>query len=52
MALSGRELTRKRSATAAFRSQIAALSDRPGDEAILDASMLAHFDRGFEVFLT
>jgi len=52
VALSGMELTRKRSATGAFRSQIAALSDLPGDEAILDASMLAHFDRGFEVFLT
>jgi len=52
LALSGAELTKKRTAMRSFRSQIAALSDRPGDETILDAEMLAHFDRATEVFLT
>lgn len=51
VALSGMEMTRKRSATGSFHSQTAALSDRPGDEAILGVEMLAHFDRSHEVFL-
>jgi len=50
--LSGVELARKRSATGSFRSQIAPLSELRGDEAILDAAMLAHFDRPYEIFLT
>ncbi len=52
VALSGMELTRKRSAIKSFRSQVTALSGRPGDEPILDAEMLAYFDRAHEVFLT
>jgi len=52
LALSETELTKKRTATRSFRSQIAALSDLPGDETILDAEMLAHFHRATEVFLT
>ncbi len=46
------ERARKRSAIGAFRSQIVALGDGPGDEAILDAGMLDHFGRSYEVFLT
>lgn len=49
--LSAFERTRKRSATAAFRSQVAPLSDGTGDEAILAPEMLAYFERPFEVFL-
>jgi len=52
VALSGMELTRKRSAIGSFRSQTEALSDRPGDEAVLDVEMVAHFDRPHELFLT
>ncbi|MDQ6617182.1 MAG: PIG-L family deacetylase [Actinomycetota bacterium] len=46
------ELTRKRWATRSFRSQIAALSECAGDEAILPPETLGHFDRPYEVFLT
>jgi LmbE family N-acetylglucosaminyl deacetylase len=46
------ELTRKRWATRAFRSQISPLSARPGDEAILPPEILVRFDRPHEVFLT
>jgi LmbE family N-acetylglucosaminyl deacetylase/SAM-dependent methyltransferase len=41
----------KRKAIAAHRSQHTALSSRAGDEAILTASMLAHFARSYEVFI-
>lgn len=49
--LSRLELTRKRWATRAFRSQIAPLSGLPGDEAILPPNVLVRFDRPYEVFL-
>jgi LmbE family N-acetylglucosaminyl deacetylase len=51
LALSRLEGTRKRWATRAFVSQIAPLSEAPGDDAILSPAMLAHFDRSYEVFL-
>jgi LmbE family N-acetylglucosaminyl deacetylase len=41
----------KRTAIAAHRSQVAPLSAEPGDEVLLTAAMLAHFDRDFEVFV-
>ncbi|MGV8847501.1 PIG-L family deacetylase, partial [Tessaracoccus sp.] len=40
----------KAAAMSEHRSQVAALSDQPGDGPILSPSMLAHFSRGFEVF--
>ncbi len=46
------ELTRKRWAIRAFRSQTLPLSSRPGDEAILPPEILVRFDRPHEVFLT
>lgn len=39
----------KRAAIAAYRSQIAPLSDAPGDEALLPEAVLARFVRPFEV---
>jgi LmbE family N-acetylglucosaminyl deacetylase/SAM-dependent methyltransferase len=41
----------KRTALAAHGSQVEALSDRPGDEAIVQPGFAAHFDRDHEVFL-
>lgn len=41
----------KRAAVAAHASQVAPLSDRPGDEVLLGAALLAHFDRDVEVVL-
>ncbi|HEX4339960.1 MAG TPA: PIG-L family deacetylase [Polyangiaceae bacterium] len=41
----------KAHAVSAYVSQIAPLSDRAGDEAILDEEMLAHFRRSFEIVL-
>jgi len=38
----------RRDALAAHASQVAPLSDAPGDEAILSAQMLTHFDRPFD----
>jgi len=49
--LSGRTQFSKHVATLAHRSQIEPLSDQPGDEALLDSSIRAHFARGFEVFI-
>lgn len=51
LTLSPIEATRKRWAIRAFRSQIAPLSRRVGDEAILAPETLAYFDRTFEVFV-
>lgn len=44
-------LERKRAAIAAHRTQVAALSPLPGDEALLSPEVLAHFARPYEVFL-
>lgn len=41
----------KARAIAAYRSQIAPLSDQPGDEEVLSARMLEHFRGGDEVFV-
>lgn len=41
----------KRRALATHVSQVAPLSDAPGDEVLLDAGMLAHFGRPFETFV-
>lgn len=41
----------KRTALARHRSQVEPLSDEPGDELLLTADMLGHFDRGREVFV-
>lgn len=38
-------------ALAAHRSQVEALSDRPGDEAIVQPEFAAHFERDHEIFL-
>lgn len=51
LAMSRLEATRKRWAIRAFGSQIAPLSHRPGDEAVLAPEMLRHFERPHEVFL-
>ena len=40
----------KRTAMAAHHSQVNALSDQPGDEVLLGADVLAHFERPFESF--
>lgn len=40
----------KQSAVAAHASQVQPLSPAPGDEVLLDASMLAHFRRDIELF--
>jgi len=45
-------LAAKLEAIAAHRSQHSPLSSMPGDEAVLTASMLAHFQRPYEVFVT
>jgi LmbE family N-acetylglucosaminyl deacetylase/SAM-dependent methyltransferase len=49
--LDDRALATKRAALAAHRTQTEPLSAAPGDEAILHAGMLAHFDRPFETFV-
>jgi hypothetical protein len=49
--LSQDETSRKQRAIASFASQIAPLSDQPGDEAILPPGVVAHFQRGYEVYL-
>ena len=41
----------KSEALAAHRSQIHALSDRPGDEQMLDEDTLSHFRRDYELFV-
>jgi len=41
----------KREAVSLHRTQVAPLSDRPGDETVLHAHVLTHFDRPYEVFL-
>ena len=49
--LQAREQEVKRRALATHVSQIAPLSDAPGDEVLLGAGMMAHFDRPFETFV-
>ncbi len=49
--LAGVDRDAKRAAVAAHASQVGPLSDAPGDEALLGADLLAHFDRADEVFL-
>jgi LmbE family N-acetylglucosaminyl deacetylase len=44
-------LAAKESALACHRSQVAALSELPGDEALLSEGMLQHFHRPYEVFI-
>lgn len=51
LALSETELALKRRALDCHTSQHSPLSAAPGDEAILSAAMLAHFDRPFEAFI-
>jgi LmbE family N-acetylglucosaminyl deacetylase len=51
IAIAPAEQATKRRAIAAHVSQHSALSNRPGDEAILDPGMVAHFDRPFETFV-
>lgn len=41
----------KRAAEARHMSQVAALSERPGDEVLLGPQVLAHFDRDREIFI-
>ncbi len=41
----------KREALARHRSQVQPLSDRPGDEVLLHAGFLEHFDRPLELFV-
>ncbi|WP_104163911.1 bifunctional PIG-L family deacetylase/class I SAM-dependent methyltransferase [Cryobacterium sp. N22] len=42
---------RKNTAMAAHTSQVQPLSDRPGDEAIVQPGFAAHFERDYEVFV-
>lgn len=49
--LADRAVRAKAAAMDAHRSQHRALSDLPGDEALLSAEFLAHFRRPFEIFL-
>ncbi len=51
VAVSAGSAGRKRAATAAHRTQVAPLSDAPGDEVLLSAEMLAYFDGDREVFV-
>ncbi|MER1995430.1 MAG: bifunctional PIG-L family deacetylase/class I SAM-dependent methyltransferase [Arthrobacter sp.] len=48
--LEARALEAKQAAMAAHHSQVAPLSDLPGDEVLLGAGVLAHFERPFESF--
>ncbi|GAB3579758.1 PIG-L family deacetylase [Calidifontibacter terrae] len=41
----------KRAAVRTHVTQVEPLSDRPGDECLLDPRVLAHFDRDFEILL-
>ncbi|WP_245534546.1 bifunctional PIG-L family deacetylase/class I SAM-dependent methyltransferase [Sanguibacter keddieii] len=45
------DLCARRRAMSEHRSQVAPLSDQPGDEALLGPEMLQHFDRPNEVFV-
>ncbi len=45
------EMDSRRRSLAEHRSQVAPLSDQPGDEALLGPEMLRHFDRPYEVFV-
>ncbi|GAB3445916.1 hypothetical protein GCM10027517_27500 [Phycicoccus ginsengisoli] len=49
--LEPRQVVAKRSALALHASQTRALSDLPGDEALLGPHVLAHFDRPFETYV-
>lgn len=49
--LSPEELEARRRSMSEHTSQVAPLSDQPGDEALLGPEMLAHLDRTFEVFV-
>lgn len=49
--LSTQELDARRRAMSEHSSQVAPLSDQPGDEALLGAEMLRHLDRPSEVFV-
>jgi LmbE family N-acetylglucosaminyl deacetylase/SAM-dependent methyltransferase len=51
LALDAGDVSAKRAALACYVSQHTALSDRPGDEAILGADFLAHFDSDRELYL-
>ncbi len=51
LTLTEAERAAKRSAVAHHRTQVEALSPRPGDEAVLHDGMRAHFDRPREIFL-
>ncbi len=44
-------LRRKATAMSRHASQLRALSDAPGDEALLDPALIAHFERSVEVFV-
>ena len=48
--LGSRPVQAKRAAMKAHHSQVNPLSDRPGDEVLLGAEVLAHFERPFESF--
>ncbi|MFC6006276.1 PIG-L family deacetylase [Angustibacter luteus] len=50
LGLSPKTLQHKRSAMACHESQTEPLSAEPGDEALLSAAVLAHFEREVEVF--
>ncbi|WP_194397175.1 bifunctional PIG-L family deacetylase/class I SAM-dependent methyltransferase [Microbacterium atlanticum] len=52
LALTDEERSAKRKALARHTTQIAPLSDQPGDEVLLHPGMLAHFDRDVEVFVS
>jgi LmbE family N-acetylglucosaminyl deacetylase len=49
--LSPKTLQQKRSAIACHRTQVTAISAEPGDEALLSADLLAHFERDAETFV-
>lgn len=49
--LSQEEATAKRQAIMRHTSQVAPLSARPGDETLLPAHLLAHFERSHETFI-
>ena len=49
--LSGETIAAKRHALSAYDSQLSRLSDRPGDEAMLSAEFLRHFEGSAEYFV-
>jgi len=51
LSLPAGRLAAKDAALACHRSQVAALSELPGDEALLSEGMLQHFRRSYEVFI-